>query len=165
MTTDPRTWNAGEMVTAAMLNQEIRDQLNSMFGAWTPYTPAWTAATTNPALGNGTMIGRYLKIGRTVQFHVELTMGSTTTYGSGAWSLSLPFAAAAGAGTRVGLAHAVGTIRAAGHTLVAPLAANFQCFFPASGSVSNLSNAGATNPFTWAAGNGLRATLTYETAA
>ncbi|MFE2941046.1 hypothetical protein ACFXKG_18575 [Streptomyces sp. NPDC059255] len=164
MTFAPRTWGAGEIVSAAQLNQEIRDQLNSMFDAWTSWTPTWTAVTTNPSLGNGTLNGRYMKWGRTCMISLELTCGSTTTYGAGAWSFSLPFGSATGVGHKVGLAHAVGSIRVAGHTLIAPNAPNFQCFFPASGSVSNLNNAGAANPFTWAATNLLRVTLTYETA-
>ncbi|MEU0634563.1 hypothetical protein, partial [Streptomyces sp. NPDC005989] len=165
MTTDPRTWNAGEMVTAAMLNQEIRDQLNSMFGAWTNWTPAWTAATTAPALGNGTMTGRYMKWGRTCMVNLELTMGSTTTYGAGVWSFSLPFTAASAVGSRVGMAQALGGAnRVAGQLIVAPAAGTFTCFFPASTSVSFLSNNGATNPFTWAATHQLRASFTYETA-
>ncbi|MGW2837300.1 hypothetical protein ACWCWD_06265 [Streptomyces sp. NPDC001493] len=164
MTFSPRTWTVGETVTAAQLNQEIRDQFASILDAWTAYTPTWTAATTNPVLGNGTIVGRYLKVGRTMQIHIELTMGSTTTYGSGAWTISLPVAAASGSGTRVGVAHALGSIRVAGNTQVGATSTSITTFFPASTSVSNLSNAGATNPFTWAATNTLRIDLTYETA-
>jgi hypothetical protein len=61
--------------------------------AWTAYTPTWTAATTNPSIGNGTLAGRYRKVGRTVQFTFELNFGSTTNVGSGAYSFGLPVAA------------------------------------------------------------------------
>ncbi|MDQ0795567.1 hypothetical protein [Streptomyces sp. B1I3] len=90
MTFAPKTWVVGEVVSAAILNQEIRDQLNSIFGAWSSYTPTWQATTTQPVLGNGTLVGRYLKVGRTVTFTAQLTIGSTTTLGSGNQALGLP---------------------------------------------------------------------------
>lgn len=95
MTTAPRTWVVGEVVTAALLNQEIRDQFNSFFGAWTSYTPSWLAeGGAAPTLGNGTLTGRYLKVGRTVDFVLQLTWGSTTAPGGGAgsenWVFTLP---------------------------------------------------------------------------
>jgi hypothetical protein len=86
----PRTWVVGETVTAALMNQEIRDQFDSFFGAWTVYTPTWSGSSTNPVLGNGTLTGRYVRIGRTITVIIKLTTGSTTTYGSGAYRWSLP---------------------------------------------------------------------------
>ncbi|MFL4904668.1 hypothetical protein ACJ6WF_16140 [Streptomyces sp. MMS24-I2-30] len=90
MTFAPKTWQVGEVVTAAMLNTEIRDQLNSMFGAWTTYTPAFGSTGTAPAVGNGTLTGQYMKIGRTVILSITFTVGSTTTFGSGNLNFSLP---------------------------------------------------------------------------
>lgn len=58
--------------------------------AWVAYTPAWTAATTNPVINNGTRAGFYKQIGKTVHFKFVFTFGSTTTYGSGAWRFGLP---------------------------------------------------------------------------
>jgi hypothetical protein len=57
---------------------------------WTDYTPTWTASTTNPVLNNGSIIGRYKQIGKTMFFTIKLTIGSTTTFGSGAWRFTLP---------------------------------------------------------------------------
>jgi hypothetical protein len=62
-------------------------------GAWTPYAPAWTASTTNPTLGNGTLTGRYSLVGKTCSGQIKLTTGGTTSFGSGDWYFSLPFAA------------------------------------------------------------------------
>lgn len=90
MTFAPRNWTTGEVVTAALLNQEIRDQLNSIFDAWTAYTPTFTSSGTAPSLGNGTVSGRYMKVGRTVHVFIALVWGSTTTPGSGNLSLGLP---------------------------------------------------------------------------
>ena len=57
---------------------------------WTTYSPSWTASTTNPVIGNGTITGRYKAIGKTVFVFVKINMGSSTTYGSGQWRISLP---------------------------------------------------------------------------
>ncbi|PVD01353.1 hypothetical protein [Streptomyces sp. CS014] len=94
MTFAPRLWMAGETVTAAMLNTEIRDQFNSMFDAWTAFTPTWTSTGTAPTLGNGTLTGRYMKIGRTVHVYGALTFGSTTNTGTGSLTMGLPVQAA-----------------------------------------------------------------------
>lgn len=59
-------------------------------GAWVAYTPTWTAATTAPSIGNGSLTGRYMQAGKTVDFAITLSMGSTTSFGSGAWAFSLP---------------------------------------------------------------------------
>lgn len=85
----PKTWAAGEIVTAALLNLHIRDQFKAIGDPWAAYTPAWTA-TSNPSLGNGTLIGAFSKAGSRVDFRIELTIGSTTNLGTGAWRFSLP---------------------------------------------------------------------------
>ena len=164
MTFAPRTWVVGEVVTAALMNQEIRDQFNSAFAAWSSYTPTWTASTTNPVIGNGTLTGLYMKVGRVCHVHVEMTAGSTTTYGSGSWSFSLPAASTTSPGIRIGTAQASGSIRAAGHTTVNSSSSAFGLWFPATTAVSNLSACTPTVPFTWANTNILRCSLVYETA-
>ena len=58
------------------------------------YPTFWTAATTNPTLGNGTLTGYYETLStRTVRAHIELTWGSTTSGGGGLWYFTLPFTA------------------------------------------------------------------------
>lgn len=61
--------------------------------AWTAYTPTWTAASTNPVIGNGTIQGYYKVIGKTCFVRGNIAMGSTTTFGSGEWYVSMPFTA------------------------------------------------------------------------
>lgn len=63
--------------------------------AWTTYSAAWTAATTNPTIGNGTISDGYRRRGDTVTFRVAIIMGSTTTFGSGDYFVSLPVGASA----------------------------------------------------------------------
>jgi hypothetical protein len=66
-------------------------------GAWQGYTPTWGAVSgTQPVIGNGTLSGRYQKIGKTVHLWARILMGSTTTYGVNQWTLSLPVPALAG---------------------------------------------------------------------
>lgn len=57
----------------------------------TAFTPTWTAASSAPSLGNGTLVGRYSYISRKrVALRYFLTFGSTTSGGAGIWSFSLP---------------------------------------------------------------------------
>jgi hypothetical protein len=62
-------------------------------GAYTPYTPVWTAGASATTLGNGTLTGAYTKVGRTVRYRITLTWGSTTSAPAGAWLFTLPSAA------------------------------------------------------------------------
>jgi hypothetical protein len=161
----PRTWVVGEVVSAALMNQEIRDQFNSIFAAWSTYTPNWTAATTAPVLGNGTLVGRYVKIGRTVIVHANLTMGSTTTYGSGGYSFDLPATASNAGAAYIGNAHLLGGTRWAGQLVIAPTATNTSPFFPTNTTTTNLAQMAAAAPVTLASTHQLRMTAVYEAAA
>lgn len=60
---------------------------------WTTYTPLWTATTTNPVLGNGTLTGRYMNVGATIFGEIRLVAGTTGfSRGDGTYRLSLPTA-------------------------------------------------------------------------
>lgn len=63
---------------------------NPFSNGWKAFTPTWAASTTNPVIGNGSIVGRYIKNGRTVHFSIQITTGSTTTAGSGNYTLGLP---------------------------------------------------------------------------
>lgn len=80
-------------------------------GAWTPYTPVWAASGTAVSLGNGTILGAYSRCGRTVNVRWELYGGSTTTWGTGSYSITVPFAAVV-TGVPAGQFAHVGTILA-----------------------------------------------------
>ncbi|MEU7096049.1 hypothetical protein [Kitasatospora aureofaciens] len=73
-------------------------------GAWTTYVPTWTAATTNPSLGNGTITSRWCRVGRLIHWMGQLQAGSTTTGGSGVWFISIPVAAASNGIQMIGTA-------------------------------------------------------------
>lgn len=57
--------------------------------AWTPYTPTWSGT-----IGNGAIAGRYMKIGRRVDYEIILTWGTTTTHPAAAQTFTMPVAAA-----------------------------------------------------------------------
>lgn len=58
------------------------------------YTPTWTATTTNPTLGNGTLTGYYARMNDLVWYMISLTIGTTTALGTGTWEFAAPVAAA-----------------------------------------------------------------------
>lgn len=68
----------------------------------TPAATAWNAVTTSPSLGNGALVASYTRKGRAITMRLRLTTGSTTTYGSGAWTFQLPIAADVNAFAQVG---------------------------------------------------------------
>lgn len=73
---------------------------NDFFHGAISYTPTFTAVTTNPAVGNGTLAGSYSRSGRTITATFSLIGGSTTTWGSGAFRLGLPIAIKAATGVQ-----------------------------------------------------------------
>lgn len=82
---------------------DIGTLLNSGF---TSYTPAWTAGTSNPSIGNGTITGAYRRTGTWVLGFISVTAGTTTTFGSGEYFWSIPS----------GL---IGVVRSASHGIAA----------------------------------------------
>jgi hypothetical protein len=131
-------------------------------GDWEAYTPTWASTGTQPALGNGTIAGRYTKIGNTVHAIVTLTVGSTTTFGTGAWSFSMPSTMLplttqmAGAGTAIdtsdsGKVYGL-VVRKASTTTVFPY------------NILTSTILSASSPFTWAQGDVLTLQVTYEEA-
>lgn len=67
--------------------------LNGVGATSIAYTPTWTAATTNPVLGNGVLTGKYMRVNKLVMASIFLQIGSTTTMGSGVYYFSFPVSA------------------------------------------------------------------------
>lgn len=76
----------------AMTNDmnEIITDLTPVLSAWTAYTPTWGSSGSAPALGNGTISGRFMQLGKVGFFDGVLTTGSTSTYGTGTYTFTLP---------------------------------------------------------------------------
>ena len=65
--------------------------LSTFFSPWQPYTPTWYAATTQPAIGNGALLGSFRRLGTTLEVNIKMQIGTTTTFGTGGWwHYSLP---------------------------------------------------------------------------
>lgn len=152
---------AGSRVLASDLNTATQQ------GAWTSYPVTWTSSGTAPAKGNGTLVGYYSKIGRQVTVKIEFNSGSTTTFGTGYYTWSLPFAAATTGVPTNQVAH-TGTLVAS----ASGSAAFYVCAaFISQGTPSNANGLvntsgtffGATNPTTFS-GTGVQfcITMTYE---
>jgi hypothetical protein len=149
---------AGQLATTDMFMPSSYTSYDSDF--------EWTAATTNPAIEDGTIQARYIQLGPKVSYYGKILMGSTTTYGSGEWRLSLPVEAATtitnaevgsvwlrdsgGPGDYV----AVPIIAAAGYFVIRPGAASF--------GGSNVLD--ATHPFGWGSGDWISWSMEYEAA-
>ncbi|MFE6305043.1 hypothetical protein [Nocardiopsis sp. NPDC057823] len=93
-------------------------------GPFKEYTPLWTADSTNPSIGNGTLNGKYRRLpGRVVELRLTWARGSTTNMGSGPYAMSLPTNLPAEVGTRwFGIAQlatsTADTTRHAGHAMI-----------------------------------------------
>ena len=164
--TSPRTWVAGETVTAALLNAHLRDNLKSIGDPWTAYTPTmtWTGSS-----WTWTCVGRYIMVGKLVIFGARCTIsGGSAGAPSGAHTISLPVAmrntdnvtqldmtarfVSAGVGW-----YLAGTLPASGTAVTVGYI----------GSNGGISSANSTTPFTWkSSGGGDQVFLagTYESA-
>ena len=140
---------------------------NTVLGAWIDYNPTWTATTTNPVIGNGSITGRYSLVNKTVTAQIFMKAGSTTTFGNGAYLFSLPVAAAATLSTYPALGAGWGEDASAGAatTFTANVRNSrtdvFELRYTAgsgSGAVTQ------TAPYTWANSDLITATIQYKAA-
>jgi hypothetical protein len=85
----------GTGTTGTIHNNAWLQTLAAAINGWPldTYTPAWTGSGSNPALGNGTVSGKYIELGDLVIGGFHFTMGSTTTYGTSNYSMSIPVTA------------------------------------------------------------------------
>jgi hypothetical protein len=75
--TSPRTWAAGEKITAALLNTHLRDNLLAIGGSWTSYTPTLTQSGT---VTKTVTYAKYLACGKLILGNVRLAAtGAGTT--------------------------------------------------------------------------------------
>ena len=82
-----------EFPTDVVQKSEFQSEFQSEMAAlaWTAYTPTWAANTGSPTIGNGTLTGKYVQIGKLLHFKIALTFGSTTSVGtSTVWRFGLP---------------------------------------------------------------------------
>jgi hypothetical protein len=128
--------------------------------SWQAFTPTWSGSVTNPVIGNGTFDGKYLQVGKTVQFHLVVTMGSTTTYGSGAWGLTLPVAPLTSHAVPAVYVDSSASTRCSGSGWLTNGSGIFRMLPPTDAASSGIS---PTVPFTWATSDQIIISGTYET--
>jgi len=141
------------------------DKLDAAAGSWTAYAPVWGG--TGVAIGNGSITGRYLKAGKTVDLHVFLQLGTTSTVGTGNWSLSLPAGVIGKVGVDVFLAAGM-TYKAA--TGLFPITvelltggSTFRLLAVVNAASSNLGFVQWNNPGgAWASGDYIRVSARFE---
>lgn len=125
------------------------------------YVPTWTSSGTAPAIGNGSIAGRFIQLGKWVFVQFNLTFGSTSTFGTGEYIFSLPVTAAA---TSVG---DIGAMRAAdaGTAAYRGFAHIFSTTsFKVETAASPAVIWGQLVPFTWGNTDRIEGHLVYEAA-
>jgi hypothetical protein len=135
-------------------------------GAWTAYTP--TLGGTGWALGDGTSAGSYCQIGKVVHFRGQIVFGSTSTFGAGALTISLPVTRRSVAGSpQVDIRLSDASVSKP-YSAVAILGSGATTFTPNAyvSSTAGEVNGGLTtsDPFTWASSDVIFFAGTYEAA-
>lgn len=94
MTWTPPAFNAGQYPPAAELEYAFDQIADLTAPGWTDYSPNMviTGSTTNPTLGNSTLLAMYREVPGTdiVHFVFKLTIGSTFSAGNGFYTFSTP---------------------------------------------------------------------------
>ena len=143
--------------TQTLTNKNLSSATNTFpaDGAWTSYTPA----TTNITIGNGTVSGSYKKTGsKTAVVRIRFLLGSTSAIvGTGAL-IAPPFpAAVAGNDSSAGLVAYYDT--SASSLFLGSIAPPGYLTYTGVGNTIT-----TTVPFTWAVGDSIYSTYTYELA-
>lgn len=142
--------------------QDQLDQLKSAYNQWQIYSPEWSSDGSQPSLGDGSLKGSYRVVGKTVHFKVKLTLGSTTSFGSGTWMFTLPLEARdsnyhfAGAALNDG----IGWYQATGVGDYIGSKEKFAILVATPTGTSN--SVTSAHPFTWGQSDTLSVSGTYE---
>lgn len=145
------SFSAGQVPTAS----QIPD------GEWTDYSASFTltASTTNPTKGNSSYEARYVKVGKLVVFQFFITIGSSFSAGSGVYQFSLPVTALNNHGVGSGWIFDNGTAVRAGASIM-----QYGSSLTLVQMVLGTSQVSNSSPQTWAAGDEINGTYTYESA-
>lgn len=147
----------GSAVTST-LDYKLATAFPLGYGAWTAYTTTWSGTSTNPSIGNGSLAAAWGREIRTIHYRIALTIGSTTTFGSGAWQFTLPT-------TPVGGNYPCGQMRildaSPSDQYILNLFQNGGALIAGIGSTAS-SYVSPTSPITFASGDSLFLAGTYE---
>lgn len=154
-----------KLADGAITNAKLSTSSGEIGGAWASWTPTWS----NLTVGDGTVIAKYVQVGKTVNLRLLFRFGSTSSI-SGSVTFTPPVTGIAygntGSGNpNPGIVHIednatqgfFGTISYT-PTVFTPLVLG------ASGTYVTFSALSSTVPMTWVAGDEMIVTLTYEAA-
>lgn len=138
--------------------------LTQSFTTWSTYEPTWDSTGTDPDIGNGTLVGRFMRLGTWGQCVIDLVFGSTTSIGTGNYRFTLPPSWAPENGTTVTSCLGSGYLIDSSPGIryqCAPLLANFQnsVFLTTNGLSLTVAH---NNPFTFAQNDHIGFTVTVE---
>jgi hypothetical protein len=130
---------------------------NLVYHSSVAYTPSLASGGTAPALGDGTLTGRYTRNGAIIIATINFSFGTTTTLGTGALRFGLPMTRYNG-----NIVCGNGAIMNDSGTLY-----NAECQIPGAVAYVELirDTSGSVtfnSPATWATGDTIRMTVTYE---
>lgn len=149
-------------VTSAVQTQ-IDSKLTTP-GAWTSYTPTLG----NLTLGNGTVSGAYVQIGKTVAFRAYVKFGSTTSFSGGTVNITTPTTQKSGGSTpgQMFFCSAGALDSGVAQFQLACLYADGNTVrvyaFNTGGTYMSLTNLSSTVPFTWATNDEVYVSGIYE---
>lgn len=130
--------------------------------AWTEFTPSWYATGGSPAFNNAVLDCFYTRIGNTVTAKYKIVFGNTTSFAGTEWQFTLPVTGVFDGSTIANPGAALlydssGTVKVA--VAVMQSTTRIGIYAEATASAQGI---GSTVPFTWAAGDYILATITYE---
>lgn len=145
--TAPRTWVAGETVTAAIMNTHVRDNFKAIGDPWAAYAATITNLTVGTGGGSITAVS---SVGKDTKVRLSFVIG-TSGFSVGTPSVTLPFTPIASFG---------GGLR----WVARDVSASTTFFGDADYNTSAVTFRGITStaPMTWAAGDILGLTFEYE---
>jgi hypothetical protein len=143
-------------LTNAVTDSSGNPHLNLIDFKTTTYTATLTSANGNASLGNGTLNAWWSRAGTVVTMTVNLTVGSTTTFGTGAVRISVPQTSSVSVQTGAAIATDSDTTNTYLMGAVLSATIDYVTFRAHAGTTVS-----ATVPFTWAVGDTLRMTMSY----
>ena len=146
------TFLAGELPDADKFT-EVSNFMTAETDVWTNYSPTYG----NLTIGNGTVVCKYKRIGKTIYLRWFFTWGSSSTSAAGFWSISLPVAALDLGFTGGAYITDFGVGQRSG-SVVAVTTSTFAIV------IASTLVASTNVPITWSAGDNASATVIYETA-
>lgn len=128
------------------------------------FTPTWNGSSgAPPAIGDGEIVGRWLRNANMITVSLYLLAGATTTFGTGTWKFTLPFPAISPTNNAARIGSGAAKY-AAGQPYVMAIPRILQSDLTAFTVVAPAGPVNPTNPGAWANGGELLASITYEVA-